>query len=314
MMIKQRSAQYRIDEKSVLHYCEYYDPKKKKQNLLMLHAQGTDSTSFRNVVRALARHFHLYLVDYYGHGKSSHNAEKYDLVSIGRDIVSFTENVIGDETVILGHSSGGLIAAFAAANCALVKRLILEDPPFFSSCGERRYTAYNYMDLSSVCHSFLSQDEEKDFVSFYFRNQYCWSFFPETSREQLRNKLGSMAQQYREKYPHKNLKVPFWPGKFLEGFRGMQYYDPRFGEAFYSDSFNASVDYEALLGMIPCETLFLKAKSTIGEDGILQGALSDEDLEKVKGLIPEISVQYFDCGHSIHSEKPRSFIDAVLSK
>ena len=78
-MIKQRCAQYRIDEKSVLHYCEYYDPKKKKQNLLMLHAQGTDSTSFRNVVRALARHFHLYLVDYYGHGKSSHNAEKYDL-------------------------------------------------------------------------------------------------------------------------------------------------------------------------------------------------------------------------------------------
>ena len=313
-MIKQYSAQYHIDENSVLNYYEYYDSKKEKPNLLMLHAQGTDSMSFRNIAKALARHYHLYLVDYYGHGKSSHNAEKYNLVSIGRDIVSFVENVISGETAVLGHSSGGLIAAFAAAHCTLCKRLILEDPPFFSSCGERRYTAYNYIDLSSVCHSFLSQDVEKDFVCYYFINQYCWNFFPEKSREQLRQQLGGKARIYRERHPHKNLKVPFWPKRFLEGFRGMQYYDPRFGEAFYSDSFNASVDYEMLLGKIRCETLFLKAKSTISEDGILQGALSDEDLELVKSLIPKMKVRFFECGHSIHTEKAGLFLSAIVNE
>ena len=94
----------------------------------------------------------------------------------------------------------------------------------------------------------------------------------------------------------------------------MQYYDPRFGEAFYSDSFNASVDYEMLLGEIRCETLFLKANSTISEDGILQGALSDEDLEKVQNLIPNITVRYFDCGHSIHTEKARLFLNTIINE
>ena len=46
-MRKQYSAQYHIDENSVLNYYEYYDSKKEKPNLLMLHAQGTDSMSYR---------------------------------------------------------------------------------------------------------------------------------------------------------------------------------------------------------------------------------------------------------------------------
>ena len=47
------------------------------------------------------------------------------------------------------------------------KKLILEDAPFFSCVGEERYNTYNYKDLSSVCHEFLVQDQEKDFVYYY---------------------------------------------------------------------------------------------------------------------------------------------------
>ena len=305
------NSQYKIDDKSVINYYEIVNDKPK---LLLLHAQGTDSLSFSNIINKLSKYYHIYLVDYYGHGKSSHNREKYNLINIGNDIVNFIENIISDDVAVLGHSSGGLIASYIAANSDKCTRLILEDPPFFSSVGERRYNSYNYKDLSSVCHSFISQNKEKDFVYYYFINQYCWNFFPDDSREKIRNKLGEFALKYRIKYPHRNLKVPFWPKKFLEGFNGLNNYDPYFGEAFYNDSFNYNVDYIELLSKIKCDTLFMKANTTIGENGLVQGALTDEDLEQVNNLIDKMNIEYFDCGHGIHSEKAKQFIKAVTRK
>ena len=307
--MKINNLQYKIDDKSVLNY---YEVESDKPKLLLLHAQGIDSLSFMNIVKKLSKYYHIYLVDYYGHGKSSYNRDKYNLISIGNDIISFIENVIKDSVTVLGHSSGGLIASYVAANCDKCSRLILEDPPFFSSLGERRYNTYNYKDLSSVCHSFISQNEEKDFVYYYFINQYCWNFFPEDSRENIRNKLGEIALKYRKKYPDRNLKVTFWPKKFLEGFKGLNNYDPYFGETFYNDSFNDNVDYKILLSKIKCETIFMKANTTIGENGLIQGALTDEDLEQVNNLIDNMNIEYFDCGHGIHLEKSKQFIKVLI--
>jgi hypothetical protein len=109
------------------------------------------------------------------------------------------------------------------------------------------------------------------------------------------------------------LKVLFWPKKFLEGFNGLQHYDPRFGEAFYNDSFNDGVNYCELLSRIKCKTLFMKAKTTIGENGLLQGALSNEDLQRVNALIENMKIQQFDCGHGIHTEKANQFVEAIIS-
>ena len=308
--MKIHNAQYKIDDNSILNYYELGTARNK---LLLLHAQGTNSCSFDSVVAKLAKYYHVYMVDYYGHGKSSRNPEKYNLVSIGNDIMDFIENVICDSVTVLGHSSGGLIAAYIASQSSRCTKLILEDPPFFSSWGERRYNTYNYKDLSCVCHNFLSQDAEKDFVYYYFKNQYCWNFFPDESRETVREKLSGFTLKYRTKHPDKNLKVPFWPKKFLEGFHGLQYYDPHFGEAFYSDSFNDTVDYNDLLSKIKCKTLFMKAKATIGENGLLQGALSDEDLQRVNALIENMKIKHFDCGHGIHTEKANQFVKAIIS-
>ena len=305
--MKIKNEQYKIDDNSILNY---YEIKNNKPELLFLHAQGTNSLSFMRVVSKLSKYFHIYLIDYYGHGKSSHNKEKYNLIDIGNDIIKFIEEVIKTNVIVLGHSSGGLIASYIASNCNKCKKLILEDPPFFASVGERRFNTYNYVDLSTVCHNFILQEDIKDFVYYYFINQYCWNFFPNDSREKIRTKLGDIALKYREKYPEKNLKVMFWPKKFLEGFKGIQNYDPYFGETFYNDSFN-NVDYEKMLLNIKCETLFMKAKTTIGENGLIQGALTDEDLKRVNELITNMKIEYFDCGHGIHVEQSKKFINCL---
>ena len=141
--MKIHNAQYKIDNNNILNY---YEAGTAKSKLLLLHAQGTNSCSFSNVIKKLAKYYHVYMVDYYGHGKSSHNPEKYNLVSIGNDIIDFINNVICDSVTLLGHSSGGLIASYIAAHSPKCIKLILEDTPFFSSCGERRYNTYNYKD------------------------------------------------------------------------------------------------------------------------------------------------------------------------
>ena len=38
---------------------------------------------------------------------------------------------------------------------------------------------------------------------------------------------------------------------------------------------------------------------------------ADEDLKQVTSLIKNIEVEYFNCGHGIHSEKPKEFMRSV---
>ncbi|HJJ75125.1 MAG TPA: alpha/beta hydrolase [Methanocorpusculum sp.] len=288
-----------------LHYYEAGEGKP----LVFLHAQGTDSTSFGSVIPKLAKQYHVYAVDCFGHGKSLHNPKLYTLRACAEAVSDFIREVVKEKCTILGHSSGGLIAAQIAAETNLCERLILEDPPFFSCEGERRFSTFNYVDLSTVCHRFL-QSDETDFPLFYFENQYAWNFFPEKSRENVREKLTASARKFRTNHPEKNLKVPFWPKYALAGFVGMNNYDPRFGEAFYTNSFNDGLSHAEILKKISCETIFLKAKSA-EDNGILMCALSEEDLAEVVRLTL-CSVVRFDCGHGIHIEKKRDFLKVLL--
>ena len=120
-----------------------------------------------------------------------------------------------------------------------------------------------------------------------------------------------MAEKFRQKNPNENLRVPFWPKAALAGFQGMNRYDPRFGEAFYTDSFHAGIPHEELLRNIHCRTMFMKAKADVSSDGILLGALGEEDLHQVLEALPDCRLIRFDCGHGIHVEKSKEFIQQV---
>ena len=307
--MKLENYQYKTHDDNIINY---YEADSNNPILLIIHAQSANSSSYSGVIKDLSKRFHLIIIDCYGHGKSSHNKEKYNIISQGDDLIEFIQYKTDEKISILGHSSGGLIACYIASKSNLCDNLILEDPPIFSSVGEKRFNYYNYNDLSTICHNFINQDEEEDFVYYYFMNQYMWNFFPENSREKIRNKSGASALKYRKKHPDKPLKVKFWPKKFLEAFNGMEQYDPYFGENFYNDTFNCNINYSKLLSEINCKTLFMKANTKIGDDGIIMGALTDEDLQQVTDLIKNIRVEYFNCGHGIHIEKKKEFVKSVI--
>ncbi|MDO4392893.1 MAG: alpha/beta hydrolase [Bacillota bacterium] len=289
---------------------QYYCKGSAGPKLVMLHAQGTSSKSFEDVADVLSRGMQVYLIDCPGHGGSSKDPSLYTLAGCGDAILELITNEIGGPIALLGHSSGGLIAAYIASKSVLCARLILEDAPLFSCVGERRKQMYNYVDLSTVCHNYLASGSDDDFVLYYFENQYAWNFFPEKTREKTRKKFIASARKSRAKHPSKDLKVMFWPG---EAFIGMNDYDPRFGEAFYTDSFNEGIDYEKLLGGIKCRTLFMKATCKRGEDGIFQGALTDEELEHVLECIPRVEAEHFHCGHGIHVDRNGDFNRSIKS-
>lgn len=291
---------------------KYYEIKNDLQPLVLIHAQGVDGLSFEKVMKPLSKRYHIYSIDCYGHGGSLHDASHYNVVDISNAMISFIKDVIKDNVFILGHSSGGLIAAYIASKTEFCKYLILEDPPFFSSQGEKRKHSFNYIDLSTVCHNFIGQTESRDFVLYYFSNQYAWNFFPEKSREKIQQKMIGMAAKYRRKHPDKNLKVMFWPKAALSGFQGMNNYDPLFGETFFNDSFHCEIPHEDILKNIKCRTIFMKAKTNSSEDGILMAALSEEDVERLSRLIADCRITRFDCGHGIHIEKPKEFIECLM--
>lgn len=290
----------------------YYEIKNNLKPLVMIHAQGVCSMSYDNVFKALSKKYHIFAVDCYGHGYSSHDQEKYNIQTIGEAIINFIEKIVNRKVYLVGHSSGGLIAAYIAAYSDLCEKLYLEDPPFFSSQGERRFKTYNYIDLSSICHLYNQQSEQKDFVLYYFAHQKAWDFFPQKTRDKIRNKMIGMAKRYREKHPDKDLKVPFWPKSALSGYRGMNQYDPYFGEAFYNDSFHAKISHEDILKIIDCETVIMKAKTSINDEGILLAAMSEDDVKKANDFIANCRIIHFECGHGIHIEKQKEFIKCLL--
>ncbi len=165
----------------------YFEIRNNLHPLVLIHAQGVDATSFENVWEHLSKRYHVYSVDCYGHGESLHNAEHYNVEDISEAMIRFIEEVVKEKVFLLGHSSGGLIAAYIASKTELCSHLILEDPPFFSSQGERRKGTFNYVDLSTVCHNFINQSESNDFVLYYFSNQYAWNLFPDKSRDKIKS-------------------------------------------------------------------------------------------------------------------------------
>lgn len=308
MKMKLENCQYKTHDNNIINY---YETDSNNHILLIIHAQSANSSSYSSVIKKLSKKFHLIIIDCYGHGKSSHNKEKYNIISQGDDLIEFIQYKTAEKISILGHSSGGLIACYIASKSDLCNNMILEDPPLFSSVGEKRFNYYNYNDLSTICHNFINQEEE-DFVYYYVMNQYMWNFFPENPREKIREKLGKSARKYRKEHPDKPLKIRFWPKKFLEAFNGMEQYDSYFGENFYNDTFNCNIDYSKLLSEINCKTLFMKANTKIADDGIIMGALTDENLQQVTALIKNIRVEYFNCGHGIHNEKKKEFVKSVI--
>lgn len=102
-----------------LHYAEAPGP---GPALVIVHGLTGSYAEFLHLVPELARQAHVYLLDSRGHGRSGRAESGYQLVDYGRDVVSFLQQVVGRPAVLVGHSLGGLVAVWLAANAPTCAR------------------------------------------------------------------------------------------------------------------------------------------------------------------------------------------------
>lgn len=276
--------------------------------LLLIHGQGVDWQSYAPVLPALAQDFSIHAVDVHGHGNSQRTPEKYTAAAIGADLAAFVEQVIGRPPIVSGHSSGGQLAAWLAGNRPeLVRAAVLEDPPLFTTLLPRAEQTWNWVDLATTCHNYLHSGET-DWIAYSFANQKLWDCFGGAAERIVRHGLKRHAQ-----HPDRPIKLPFMPPSWNDMQRSLVHYDPRFGDAFYTGRWDEGFDHERTLRAIEAPTTLIHANWKYGSDGVLQGAIDDNDAERIASLIADVELAEIDCGHNVHGERPDRFADLVRS-
>ena len=123
--------------------------------LLLIHGQMGAWEDYACVLPKLAENWHVYAIDVYGHGESSHDESLYYIDVNGNDLIWFINNIIGAKTVVCGHSNGALTATYIAAyGGELLAGAVLEDPPAFSTQGEAWKNSFAYLDTYKVLHEY----------------------------------------------------------------------------------------------------------------------------------------------------------------
>lgn len=273
--------------------------------LLLIHAQSTDLWSWAPVLPALARDFHVFAVDVPGHGGSEWDPELYNGPVLGELLADFIAGVIGEQTVVAGHSSGGLIAAWmGAARPDEVLAVVLEDPPFFSSVMPRAEVTWNHVELAQTCHDFITADAP-DFVEFLLEHSRLFDFFGPSGE-----KIRADALRRRRRHPHRPVALPYVPPAMNEIYRALDHYDPMFGCAFFDGSFHDLFDHAETLSALARPALLIHC-TWQARDGILLGAMDDADAARAAMLIPDVRAERSTSGHGFHTERPRDFVKRV---
>ncbi|MBK8420652.1 hypothetical protein [Candidatus Villigracilis saccharophilus] len=94
-----------------------------------------------------------------------------------------------------------------------------------------------------------------------------------------------------------------------EIFRGLNTYDPCFGDTFYTNSWNTGFDHAETLANIQVPAVLIHTNWSYNADGILMAAMDDKDAERARSLINDVQFFKVDSGHGFHFEKPGDFSD-----
>lgn len=278
--------------------------------LLLLHAQLLDWYTYSSVLPELSTKFHVFAVDYPGHGKTTYLAD-YPMTAnqIGSDLANFIQAVIGEPSYVTGNSSGGLLTTWLAANRPeLVKAIVLEDPPLFSAeYPEIKQTIANKAFATSY-HA-VQEGYTADFLDYWIANSA--EFFKRYAGPFSQPLIKFAVNNYKAANPEKPVEIAFLPVSVQEVVRGLHYYDPHFGAAFYDGTWHAGFDHAEVLQKIQCPTLLLQANFEIEEDGTLNGAMSREQADRAVSLLQNGRYVRVDSSHVINLEHPDEFIQLI---
>ncbi len=300
--------QAQLPDGTVLNYGE--GPASGPQ-LLLIHGQQTSWETYVEVLPQLARHFHVFAVDKHGHGGSSKNPAKYSAVAMGADLKVFIEQVIAGPVFLSGHSSGALLSVWLAANAPeLVRSVVLEDPPLFSTEPTRRERTFAWRDSFRNIHAFLNQSQEPNYTRYYLEHTELRKFFGNGW-----NGIRKYALRYMDRNPGKRLRIFFLPPSLNRAFDLLAgSYDLRFGDTFFTGSWFAGFDQAAALTRVGAPATLIHASWSYSDEGVLLAAMDGNDARRALELLPDGTLVNIKSGHNVHQQKPREFVQVLLDR
>jgi pimeloyl-ACP methyl ester carboxylesterase len=291
--------------------------------LLLIHGQTVSWEDYHLVLAKLAETYEVYAVDCPGHGGSAKDPALYTAARTGRDLTEFIEHVIGRPAVVSGHSSGGLLTAWLAAQSpSLVRGVVLEDPPFYSTEAGRLDDSFAGRGFA-VMHGFLNQTAEPFYAAYVLDHAYMREVIGPDRWDKL---IAAPARRFWRKHPGQTPHIPYYPASLNSIYAmneclqdGTGEYDLRFGDAFHTRTWFEGFDLEAILTAINCPSVLLHtapsrftAPGYTDANGVLMAAMSAEDAERAHSLIPgNVYLDGFKSNHDIHVECPREFADVM---
>lgn len=278
--------------------------------LVLLHAQQLDWFGYSRVLPELAKRFHVFDVDYQGHGNTITPAG-YPMTAnrIGADLSAFLQAKIGQPAFVTGNSSGGLLTAWLAANRPQqVRSVLLEDPPLFASEYPRIVKTIAYRDFAS-CAAAVDQQVD-DFLPFWI--QANAAFLEAAVGAGAATLLTAAVTAYRVLHPGQPLDLQLVTDDLVRLFlRGLNESDPHFGKAFYDGTWNAGFDHATALRKITCPALLMQADFSYVDGDVLNGAMSQADADLAMSLLANGTYQKVDAEHVVNLDQPQTFLTAL---
>jgi pimeloyl-ACP methyl ester carboxylesterase len=104
--------------------------------------------------------WHIYALDFRGHGKSGRVPRHYQLQDYVEDVKGFLQRQLTEPAVLFGHSLGGVIALLVTAiSPEAVRALVLADSIIFGDSLRRLMTESIYPYLFSVARDLARSGE-----------------------------------------------------------------------------------------------------------------------------------------------------------
>lgn len=284
--------------------------------LLLIHGQGSQWTDHAKVLPTLIRDHHVHAVDVPGHGRSDPLPDGgYTNIGLGTRLARFVDTVIGAPTLVSGHSSGGLLALWLAAERPdLVNGLLLEDPPLFSSVPPRAANTTGAI-LPRLAARHLREDCTADFQRCYVESGEYFAFFGPFAPALIRYSLRRL-----DKHPDEALRIPFLPPLVNVFFQGLVDYDPAFGRAWDDGSWYDGFDTAAALRAVTTPTTLIhtnwwhrKHGTSYSEAGILMAAMDVDDAARAAKLLADVATVTIASGHLVHFERPKAYLSALAT-
>ncbi len=294
---------------NVIHYGEVPND---KPALLLIHGQMGSWKDYALVMPALSRHWHIYAVDVYGHGRSTHDESLYYIDTNGDDLIWFIDHVIGAATVVSGHSNGALTAAYIAAHGGdHISGVLLEDPPVFSTQGEGWEESFAYLDTYKPLHDYVLSDRSECWEAYYLRHCYWGQLFMKRAMDPI----ADYAERYHKAHPGEAVKIGFLPSSIWSVFEYAKDYDPAYGEHFYDLSWNHGIAHEKILSDISVPCVYIHAKETLHDSATLLCAASREQAERAVSYIGGNCrlIETPTSDHMIHTVHRQLYIEIVNS-